>query len=49
MAQVLLESNGAMIDTEFLVVAKAHGYCIADVPVTHLPRSAEKPPAPNRV
>jgi glycosyltransferase involved in cell wall biosynthesis len=37
--QVPLESNGAMIDTEFLVGAKAHGYRIAEVAVTHLPRA----------
>jgi glycosyltransferase involved in cell wall biosynthesis len=35
---VMIESNGAMIDTEFLAGAKARGYRIADVPVTHLPR-----------
>jgi glycosyltransferase involved in cell wall biosynthesis len=35
---VTIESNGAMIDTEFLAGAKARGYRIADVPVTHLPR-----------
>ena len=35
---VTVESNGAMIDTEFLAGAKARGYRIADVPVTHLPR-----------
>jgi hypothetical protein len=40
--QVPLESNGAMIDTEFLVGAKAHGYRIAEVPVTHLPRLGGK-------
>jgi glycosyltransferase involved in cell wall biosynthesis len=39
---VALESNGAMIDTEFLVGAKAHGYRIAEVPVTHLPRAEGK-------
>lgn len=36
---VQLESNGAVIDTEFLVGAKALGYQIAEVPVTHLPRA----------
>jgi glycosyltransferase involved in cell wall biosynthesis len=35
---VTIESNGAMIDTEFLAGAKARGYRIAEVPVTHLPR-----------
>ena len=37
---VHIESNGAMIDTEFLAGAKARGYRITDVPVTHLPRVA---------
>jgi glycosyltransferase involved in cell wall biosynthesis len=32
LAQVPLESDGAMIDTEFLVGAKAHGYRIAEFP-----------------
>jgi glycosyltransferase involved in cell wall biosynthesis len=35
---VNLVSNGAMIDTELLAGAKARGYRIAEVPVTHLPR-----------
>ncbi len=39
---VQLESNGAMIDTEFLVGAKALGYNLAEVPVTHLPRGGGK-------
>jgi glycosyltransferase involved in cell wall biosynthesis len=37
---VTLISNGAMIDTEFLAGAKARGFHIAEVPVTHLPRLA---------
>jgi glycosyltransferase involved in cell wall biosynthesis len=37
---VHIESDGAMIDTEFLAGAKARGYRIVDVPVTHLPRMA---------
>jgi len=37
---VSLASNGAMIDTELLAGAKARGYRIAEVPVTHLPRTA---------
>jgi glycosyltransferase involved in cell wall biosynthesis len=37
--RVSLESNGAMIDTEFLVGAKALGYRITEVPVTHMPRT----------
>jgi glycosyltransferase involved in cell wall biosynthesis len=37
-SHVNLVSNGAMIDTELLAGAKARGYRIAEVPVTHLPR-----------
>lgn len=37
---VPLFSNGAMIDTEFLAGAKARGFRIDEVPVTHLPRVA---------
>jgi glycosyltransferase involved in cell wall biosynthesis len=36
--RVPIESDGAMIDTEFLAGAKARGYRLAEVPVTHLPR-----------
>jgi hypothetical protein len=39
---VQLESNGAMIDTEFLVGANTLGYHISEVPVTHLPRGEGK-------
>jgi hypothetical protein len=44
---VHIESNGAMIDTEFLAGARARGYRIADVPVTHLPRKAGHPTGAN--
>jgi len=37
---VTIVSNGAMIDTEFLAGARARGFRIAEVPVTHLPRVA---------
>lgn len=37
---VHIASNGAMIDTEFLAGARARGFRIAEVPVTHLPRTA---------
>ncbi|NLE45648.1 MAG: glycosyltransferase family 2 protein [Chloroflexi bacterium] len=37
---VPVESDGAMIDTELLAGARARGYRIAEVPVTHLPRVA---------
>jgi hypothetical protein len=38
--RVTLTSDGAMIDTEFLAGARARGFRIAEVPVTHLPRVA---------
>jgi glycosyltransferase involved in cell wall biosynthesis len=38
--RVPIVSDGAMIDTEFLAGARARGYRIAEVPVTHLPRAA---------
>jgi glycosyltransferase involved in cell wall biosynthesis len=38
--KVILESDGAMIDTELLAGARARGLRIAEVPVTHLPRTA---------
>jgi glycosyltransferase involved in cell wall biosynthesis len=37
---VNIVSDGAMIDTEFLAGARARGFRIAEVPVTHLPRVA---------
>jgi glycosyltransferase involved in cell wall biosynthesis len=40
LTRVSLVSNGAMIDTEFLAGAKARGFRIKEVPVTHLPRTA---------
>ena len=39
---VKLVSDGAPIDTELLAGAKARGYRIAEVQVTHLPRTAGK-------
>ena len=44
---VVLDSNGAMIDTELLAGAKLRGYGIAEVPVTHLPRTAGHPTGAN--
>ena len=38
--QVTIVSDGAMIDTELLAGARARGFRIAEVPVTHLPRVA---------
>ena len=37
---VTIVSDGAMIDTELLAGARARGFRIAEVPVTHLPRVA---------
>ncbi len=37
---VTLVSDGAMIDTELLAGARARGFRILEVPVTHLPRMA---------
>ena len=37
--RVHLVSDGAMIDTELLAGARARGFRIAEVPVTHLPRT----------
>jgi glycosyltransferase involved in cell wall biosynthesis len=45
--RVNIVSNGAMVDTEFLAGAKARGLCIAEVPVTHLPRTAGHPTGAN--
>jgi glycosyltransferase involved in cell wall biosynthesis len=42
-----LVSDGAMIDTEFLAGAKARGFRITEVPVTHLPRVAGHPTGAN--
>ena len=36
--RVSVVSDGAMIDTEFLAGARARGFSITEVPVTHLPR-----------
>ncbi|NLS78788.1 MAG: glycosyltransferase family 2 protein [Chloroflexi bacterium] len=38
--RVTLTSNGAFLDTELLVGAKARGLRIVETPVTHLPRTA---------
>jgi glycosyltransferase involved in cell wall biosynthesis len=45
--RVHIESDGAMVDTEFLAGAKARGLRIAEVPVTHLPRTAGEPTGAN--
>jgi glycosyltransferase involved in cell wall biosynthesis len=44
---VTVVSDGAMIDTEFLAGAKARGFRIVEVPVTHLPRVAGHPTGAN--
>ncbi len=45
--RVRVTSSGAMIDTELLAGAKARGFVIADVPVTHLPRTSGHPTGAN--
>ncbi len=47
LTRIHLESNGAMIDTELLAETRARGYKIAEVPVTHLPRTAGSPTGAN--
>jgi glycosyltransferase involved in cell wall biosynthesis len=47
--RVTITSSGAMIDTELLAGAKARGCVIADVAVTHLPRTAGHPTGANLV
>lgn len=42
-----IESDGAMIDTEMLAEARARGFKLKDVPVTHLPRVAGRPTGAN--
>ncbi len=42
-----IESNGAMIDTELLASARARGYKMIEVPVTHRPRLAGQPTGAN--
>lgn len=39
---LLVPSNGAMVDTQFLACAHAMGFRITEIPVTHLPRTAGK-------
>lgn len=34
--------RGAMIDTQLFASARAHGYTVSEVPLTHLPRTAGK-------
>lgn len=43
----VLESEGALISTEFLVKAKKAGFTIKEVPVDHLPRKGGKPTGAN--
>jgi glycosyltransferase involved in cell wall biosynthesis len=47
LSHIHIESNGAMIDTEMLARTRARGYRIAEVPVTHLPRTAGSPTGAN--
>ena len=43
----LTATRGAMIDTELLASARARGYRIAELPVTHLPRVSGSPTGAN--
>jgi glycosyltransferase involved in cell wall biosynthesis len=43
----LTATRGAMIDTELLASARARGYRIAELPVTHLPRLGGQPTGAN--
>ena len=45
--RIHVESNGAMIDTEMLAEMRARGYRTAEVPVTHMPRTAGSPTGAN--
>ena len=47
LTRVTITSSGAMIDTELLAGAKARGVVIADVAVTHLPRTSGHPTGAN--
>ncbi|HEY4691617.1 MAG TPA: glycosyltransferase family 2 protein [Anaerolineae bacterium] len=47
LSRIHIESNGAMIDTEMLAELRARGYKLAEVPVTHLPRTAGSPTGAN--
>jgi glycosyltransferase involved in cell wall biosynthesis len=47
LGRVTITSSGAMIDTELLAGAKARGFAIADVAVTHLPRTSGHPTGAN--
>lgn len=40
--RISLPSDGAMIDTQFFAGARARGMSVAELPVTHLPRTAGK-------
>lgn len=45
--RITMQSDGAMIDTEMLAELRARGYKLAEVPVTHLPRTAGTPTGAN--
>lgn len=45
--KVILETNGAMINTEFLAGAKARNYKIIEIPVSHFPRIEGNPTGAN--
>ena len=45
--RIVIQSDGAMIDTEMLAELRARGYKIAEGPVTHLPRTVGSPTGAN--
>lgn len=40
LSKITIDTNGAMVTTEFLAGAKAMGYKITEIPVSHFPRKA---------
>lgn len=38
LSKITIDTDGAMVTTEFLAGAKAQGYTIVEIPVSHLPR-----------
>ena len=40
LSKIIIDTDGAMVTTEFLAGAKARGYKIVEIPVSHFPRKA---------
>lgn len=47
LTHIHIDSDGAMIDTEILAEARARGYGVSEVPVSHFPRVAGQPTGAN--